>query len=318
MGAYIVRRLMQLVFVLFLVSVLVFLLMRLLPGDPIRMYLTTSQLGTVTEEQIEKVREENGLNKPLVVQYVNWVGGVVKGDLGKSIIYGTPVAKDILSRFPATLQIGLLGFIIGTFAGIVVGIVCAIRRGGWLDNLLTTLANIGITLPVFWLAEMLVLLFSVKLRWLPITGYVSPFENFGENLKDIILPVMCVATFPLASVARQARSSMLEVMRQDYVRTAWSAGLRERSVVVRHALKNGLIPVVTLSGMNLGMVVGGEVMVEKIFNIPGIGREAVNAVMSQDYPYVQGIVLIVAFLVLLINLITDVSYGWIDPRIRYS
>jgi peptide/nickel transport system permease protein len=318
MTAYIIRRLIQLVIVLLIVSIMVFLAMRLLPGDPIRMILTQSQVTQVTEEQIEQLRHEHGLDRPLAVQYLTWMGGVVRGDLGNSILYDTPVSREIIRRFPITLHVGLTGFLLGTFLGIIVGIVSAVRRGTWIDTLLTTLANIGITIPVFWLGVMLIYLFGLYLKWLPIQGYTSPFTDFWLGFRQMIMPVACIAIYPLSSTARQTRSSMLEVMRQDYIRTAWSKGLKERAVIVKHALKNGLIPVVTLTGMGLGMMMGGEVMIETVYNIPGLGRLAVASVFNQDYPYVQGIVLIIATLVLFINLLTDVSYGWIDPRIRYS
>jgi len=318
MSTYIAKRLIQLVAVLVIVSVGVFMAMRLLPGDPVRMYLTSTQMGQVTEKQIEALRHEKGLDRPLIVQYVTWVGGLLKGDLGDSILYGTPVSDEVLRRIPITVYIGLLGFIIGTSIGIVVGVVCAVRRGGWLDNVLTTLANIGVTIPIFWLGVMLIYFFSIYLRWLPVGGFTSPFADLGASLKQIVMPVFCIAVFPLAATARQTRSSMLEVMRQDYIRTAWSTGLKERAVIVRHALKNGLIPVLTLSGANLGLVVGGDVLVESVFNIPGLGRLIVTSVMNQDFPFVQAIVLIVATLILIINLLTDLTYGWLDPRIRYS
>jgi peptide/nickel transport system permease protein len=318
MSTYIAKRLIQLVVVLVIVSAGVFMAMRLLPGDPIRMYLTSTQMGQVSEQQVAALRHEKGLDRPLVVQYVSWVGGVLKGDLGDSILYGTPVSDQILHRIPITLYIGLLGFVIGTAIGIAIGIVCAVRRGGWLDNVLTTLANIGVTIPIFWLGVMLIYFFSIYLGWLPVGGFTSPFVDLGTSLKQVIMPVFCIAVFPLAATARQTRSSMLEVMRQDYIRTAWSTGLKERAVIVRHALKNGLIPILTLSGANLGLVIGGDVLVESVFNIPGLGRLIVTSVLNQDFPYVQAVVLIVATFILVINLLTDLTYGWLDPRIRYS
>ena len=318
MATYIIRRLIQLVVVLIIVSVGVFLVMRLLPGDPIRMLLTQSQVTQITDEQLQQLRHEHGLDQPMAVQYFVWVGGLLHGDMGNSILYDTPVSKEIFRRLPITLHIGLTGFIIGTILGILAGVICAVRRGTWLDNVITTLANIGITIPIFWLGVMMIYLFGLYLKWLPIQGYTSPFTDFWLSTRQLIMPVICVSIYSLASTARQTRSSMLEVMRQDYIRTAWAKGLKERAIIVKHALKNGLIPVVTLTGMGLGMLVGGEVLVETVFNIPGIGRLAVASVFNQDYPYVQGIILIVATFVLLINLLTDISYGWLDPRIRYG
>jgi peptide/nickel transport system permease protein len=316
--SYIIRRLVQLVVVLIIVSVLVFVGMRALPGDPILLLVTRDQQGQLTQEQIDQLRHEAGLDRNIAVQYFSWIGGVLTGDMGKSILYKTPVSSQIVRRLPITLHIGLLGWIIGTILGIPAGILCAVKRGKWVDTLVTSLANAGTTVPVFWLALILVYVFALLLGWLPVQGYTSPFEDFWLNLRQIIMPVMCLALFPMAGTCRQTRSAMLSVLRQDYIRTAWSKGLKQRAVILRHALKNGLIPVVTLSGMSLGQIVGGAVFEETVFNIPGIGRLATTAVSNQDFPYIQGIALVVAFVVLVVNLLVDISYGWLDPRIRYS
>jgi peptide/nickel transport system permease protein len=316
--AYIVKRVVQLLVVLFIVTVLVFVGMRALPGDPILMMVTRDQQTQMTEAQIDQLRHQAGLDRNIAVQYVAWVGGLFKGDLGKSIVYKTPVSDEILRRLPITLHIGLLGWIIGTLLGVGAGILCAVKRGTWIDTFVTSLANAGTTVPIFWLALVLVYIFAVQLRWLPVQGYTSPFDDPLLNLRQIIMPVMCLAIFPLASTARQTRSAMLGVLRQDYMRTAWSKGLGQRTVIVKHALKNSLIPIVTLSGMTLAFIVGGAVFEETVFNIPGIGRLAATAVSNQDYPYIQGVALLVAVVVLLMNLLVDISYGWLDPRIRYS
>jgi peptide/nickel transport system permease protein len=318
MATYIVRRLLMAVVVLLIVSILVFVAMRMLPGDPIRLILSGSDYNELTEEQIEAIREQYGLNDPMPVQYVRWLGGVFHGDLGTSILQRAPVAQEIIRRLPITIYLGLTAFIVGILIGIPAGIVCAVRRGKWIDTFVTTLSNIGITIPVFWLGIMMIYLFGLYLQWLPVQGFTSPFDNFGLSVKQLIMPVICLALFPIASMARQTRSSMLEIMRQDYIRTAWSKGLKERVVILRHALKNGLIPVVTLSGMGLSMIIGGSVIIETVFNIPGMGRLAVTSVLNQDYPYVQGLILIIATFILLTNLLVDLTYGWLDPRIRYS
>ena len=241
-----------------------------------------------------------------------------KGDLGKSIVYGTPVAPEIFRRVPISLHIGLLGWIIGTLLGIGAGTLCAVKRGTWIDSTVTGLANAATTMPVFWLALILMYIFALWLKILPVQGYTSTFTNLGLNTRQIIMPVMCLALFPMAAICRQTRSAMLGVLHQDYIRTAWSKGLKQRAVIVKHALKNTLIPIVTLSGMTLGAVVGGAVFEETVFVIPGMGNLAVNAVNNQDYPVIQGITLFVAFVVLVVNLLVDISYGWLDPRIRYS
>lgn len=318
MTNYIIRRLLQGAFILILVTVVVFFAMRLLPGDPIYMVLKADELTTLTQERIQEVRHEYGLDKPIVVQYINWAGGILHGDFGKSIVQTRSPSDLIGDALPITLNLSILAFIISLILGLPAGVICAIRRGTWIDTLVTVVANIGITIPSFWLATMLILAFSLSLHWLPVQGYTSPFVDFGQNIRQIILPVCCLSIFPIAAVARQTRSSMLEVMRQDYIRTAWSKGLRERNVVIRHALKNGLIPVVTLSGMSLSNILGGSVFIETVFNIPGMGRVLVNSVFSHDYPVVQGFILLIAVFILCINLLIDISYAWLDPRIRYG
>ena len=306
------------VIVLLLVSIFVFLALRLLPGDPVLMYMSASSVQQITEEQLDLVRHEFGLDKTLPVQYFDWIGGVLHGDFGTSILNKSPVMQEILKRLPITLYIGVLAFIVAIIAGIPAGVLCAIRRGSWLDNVVTTFANLGITVPVFWLGIILIYIFALYLKWLPVMGYTSPFTNFWLSTKQLLMPVFCLAVGPLAGNARQARSSMLEVISKDYIRTAWAKGLRERSVILRHALKNGLMPVVTLSGIGVGTILGGSVLIEQVFNIPGMGRLAVTSVMNQDYPYVQAIALIMAASVVFANLLVDISYGWLDPRVHYN
>jgi peptide/nickel transport system permease protein len=315
---YIIRRLIQAAFVLILVTLIVFLAMRLLPGDPIYMYMSASEMNYITEELVKELRHEFGLDKPLMVQYVNWIAGIFQGDFGESILLRRSPLELISQALPVTFYLSLISFVISLTLGIPAGIVCAIRRGTWIDTLVTILANIGITVPIFWLGTMLIYLFALQLPWLPVQGYTSPFTDLGMNLRQIIMPVFCLSIFPISSIARQTRSSMLEVMRQDYIRTAWSKGLRERGVVIRHALKNGLIPVITLSGLGLSIILGGSVLIETVFNIQGMGQVMVNSVFAHDYPVVQGFIFFVSIIVLFINLAVDISYGWLDPRIRYG
>ncbi len=310
------RRLIQSVIVLFLVSIIIFMALRILPGDPLRLIITLSDSKGYTEIELQQLRHQYGMDRPLVVQYFSWLGALFRGDMGRSIFTREPVTNEILRRLPITFHIGVITFIIGIVVGVPAGIISALRRGTWLDQLVITLSNLGITIPNFWLGLLLVYLFGLYLRWLPIMGYTSPFVDFGLGTKQIIMPVICLALFSIASLARQTRSSMLDVLHQDYIRTAWSKGLAERMVVIRHALKNGLIPVITLSGMSVPMIVGGAVVVETVFNIPGMGRLAVNAIQTQDYPYVQAVIMVVSAVVLLTNLLVDISYGWADPRIR--
>jgi peptide/nickel transport system permease protein len=318
MTTYIIRRLIQSVFVLLIVTLLVFFTMNLLPGDPILIFMSSGELKNTSVQEIEVLRHEFGLDRPLLVQYFDWLGGVIYGDFGISIIQREPVMKEITRRLPITLLLSSISLVISTIVGIPAGVVCAVRRGKWIDTTVTIIANAGITIPVFWLGIMLIYLFALNLGWLPVQGYTSPLTDFVKSIRQMIMPVFCLSIFSVSSITRQTRSSMLEVMKQDYIRTAWAKGLRERLVILRHGLKNGLIPIVTLIGMSFSFIIGGSVLVENVFNIPGVGRLVVNAVFVQDYPVVQGFVLIVAVIVLLSNLIVDISYGWLDPRIRYG
>jgi peptide/nickel transport system permease protein len=318
MTTYIVRRLIHAFFVLFLVTLIVFFSMRLLPGDPILMLVTSTEQQEYTEEQIIKLRHEFGLDKPLILQYLDWISSVLRGNLGTSILNRQPVEQELLRRLPITLHLGGLAFIIGHIIGIPAGIISAVRRGSLLDSVVTTLANLGITVPNFWLAILLMYAFGLYLGWLPIMGYSSPFDDFWLSTRQMIMPVICLAIFPIAGSARQTRSSMLEVMGQDYIRTAASKGLTERMIIFRHALKNGLIPILTLSGMGIPIILGGSVFIETVFVIPGLGRLAVSSVINQDYPYVQGVTLLIAITVVLSNLVVDLAYGLLDPRVRYE
>jgi peptide/nickel transport system permease protein len=318
MGTFILRRLLQAILVVILVTFLVFIIIRLLPGDPILMYMNASDAQTLTKEQVDAVKAEFGLDKPMVVQYVTWIGQLFQGDMGMSIFQHQKVTTIIWQSLPVTLSLSIISFIIAIITGILTGTIAALRRGTWLDTLVTVLANFGITVPSFWLGILLIYFFGLQLGWLPRFGYVAPTKDFLQFITHAILPVICLAIFPIASASRQTRSSVLEVSRQDYIRTAWSKGLLERSIVLRHMLKNALIPVVTLSGISLSYIIGGSVLIETVFNIPGMGRLGVTAIKSQDYPIVQSIVLITSITIVTVNLLVDIAYGWLDPRIRYN
>lgn len=307
------------VMVIILVTIMVFAAMRLLPGDPLIIFMgQNAGIEKMTEERLDQLRHEYGLDKPPVNQYFDWIGGLLHGDLGRSITYRDNVGTLMGQRFPITLHIGLTAFILGNILGILIGIVAALRRGTWIDSFVTILSYIGITIPVFWLGLLLMYTFGFSLKWLPLTGYVSPFDNLWESTRHIVMPVICMMITGLAVIARQTRSSVLEVSRQDYIRTAWAKGLRERYIVFKHMLKNSLIPVVTLLGLGVGLVFGGSVLVEQVFAIPGIGRLLVTSVFQQDYIVVQSGVLVISFIVVMSNLLVDISYVWIDPRIRYG
>jgi peptide/nickel transport system permease protein len=319
MSTYIIRRLIQTAVVLIILSIFVFFIIRLMPGDPILIYIGKSQqLSAMSPEQYDHLRHVYGLDKPLVVQYGNWIGNIFRGNLGTSLGYSENVGTLLLERFPITLLLGVLSLLVSTILGISVGIMAAVRRGKWVDKIITPVSYIGVTIPTFWLGILMIYVFGLKLHWLPILGFTSPFEDLGMCVKQLVMPVICLSVFGLASNARLMRSSMLEVIRQDYMRTAWSKGLKERTIILRHGLKNSLIAVITLIGMGAAFIFGGSVLVETVFAIPGIGRLMVSSIFAQDYVVVQDITLIIAAVILVINLIVDLTYGWFDPRIRYS
>jgi peptide/nickel transport system permease protein len=318
MTTYILRRILMGVIVVFIVTVMVFLFIRLLPGDPLTIYLNKTDLQQLTDEQLYELRVKFGLEKTLPMQYIDWMGGLFTGDFGQSIYYNIDVGLLVRERMPVTLYLGALAFVVSGVLGIAFGVICALKRGTWIDTVVTLLANIGVTMPSFWVGIILIYLLSVKAGWLPVSGYISPFVNFRENIRHIIMPVFCLSLFSVASLTRLTRSSMLEVIQQDYIRTAWSKGLKERLIVSRHTIKNALIPVVTVIGVQVAFIFGGSVLIESVFNINGIGRLATQAVQNQDYLVVQAITLIMAIMVVIANLIVDISYGWLDPRIRYD
>ena len=314
MRAFILRRLMETAVSVFIVSIMAFSLVQLVPGDPV-----LSLVGTEThEEEIQRLRKEMGFDKPLVLQYAHWISKVAQGDLGMSLRYKEKVNRLIAQSAPISLFLGAVSFVIGMLIGIPAGIITAVRRGKLIDSVITACSNIGIAVPVFWLGVLLIYVFGVHLGWLHVSGYTSPFENLGLSLRKVVMPVACLSLFQIAILARQTRSSMLEVIQQDYIRTAWSKGLSERIVIMRHALKNAFIPVITVGGVLVAQLVGGAVLTETIFNIPGMGRLIVTGVLQNDYVVVQGCTLVVALVVAFINLIVDISYAWLDPRIRLN
>ncbi len=314
MTAYIIRRLIETVVIILIVSVISFLLLHLMPGDPV----VTMLGGSASPEQIERVRLEMRLDKPLHMQYWYWVSNAIHGDFGRSIFFNAPTAELYAKRMPVTLYLDGWALLISAIVGVSTGIICAIRRGGIADNLLTLAANLGIAFPQFWLGIIGMYFLGLKLGWLPIQGYTAPTVDFWRSTSQAIMPVFVLGVGNLAVMTRQTRSSMLEVVRQDYIRTAMAKGLRERVVVLKHALKNALIPIVTLLGLRIRFLIGGSVLVETVFNIPGMGRLIVEAGFNKDICVVQAGCLIMGIFVCLTNLLTDVSYGWLDPRIRYQ
>ncbi|MBN1189394.1 MAG: ABC transporter permease [Dehalococcoidales bacterium] len=314
MTNYIVRRIIQTVVVLLLLTFISFSLLQIMPGDP-----AVIMLGLEADQaEIDALRKELWLDRPFVIQYGHWLANAVHGDLGNSITYREPVTDILIRRLPITFELSAEAFILSTILGILAGIFCAIRRGGVLDQLVSLFANIGIAIPVFWLGILCIYLFGLNLGWLPIAGLEPFFDDPGRNLKQSILPALMLAVPSIAVLARQTRSSMLEVVNQDYIRTAKSKGLQERIVVLKHALKNALIPVVTLLGLQVRLLVGGSVLVETVFNVPGMGRLLVASTFNKDFLIMQGGVLLIGAVVCLANLLVDISYGWLDPRVKYG
>jgi peptide/nickel transport system permease protein len=314
MGSFIARRILQTLVVLVILSFFCFLLIYLVPGDPAQVMLGAQ----ASADEIARVRTEFGLDEPFFEQYIHWVTNALRGDFGKSIRYQESVAKIFMERFPITVFLAFLALIISIIIGITIGIISAIRRGSILDQTLVVLATVGVCIPIFWLGILGIYLFGLYLNWLPIQGWVEPTKNLGDSIRHAIMPVILLAIPALAVTARQTRSSMLEVVRQDYIRTAVSKGLSERVVVLKHALKNALIPVITLVGLQVRILLGGSVLVETVFGIPGMGRLLVDSAFNKDLFVVQGGVLLLGVIVCLVNLLVDISYGWLDPRIRYE
>ncbi len=316
MGRFLVRRLLALVPVLLGVSVLVFGIMRLIPGDAIEIFVGT-QVG-LTPEQRRELERIFGMDVPLHQQYLGWVLRVVRGDLGTSLRTGRRVREDLAARFPVSFQLAVLATFVSVGTALPLGVLAAVRRGTGLDLLIRLGALVGLSLPGFWLATLLVLVFS---KYLPVgllSPYVPPGVSLSQNLRALVLPTVALAAPLTAVLLRYVRASLLEVLGQDYIRTARSKGLREAVVVGRHALRNALIPVVTVVGIQFGYLLGGTVVIEEIFGIPGMGRLVLYAIYQRDYPVVQAVVLLAAFLFVLVNLVVDVLYAVLDPRIRYA
>jgi peptide/nickel transport system permease protein len=347
---YIIRRLISVIPTLLGVSIVVFLLLRLIPGDP-----AVAMLGEhAAQENVERIREQLGLNRPLFLdrealkqgdtggffdsQYFNYIGRLMRGDLGRSIHRRIPIAEELGQRFPATIELALVSLVIGTLVGVVAGIVSAARRNSVLDSITMVGSLVGISIPIYWLGVMEMMLFAIFLNWFPIGGRLDVnfeipsvtrlllidtliagnWDAFVDVLKRLAMPVMALATHPMAIISRMTRASMLEVLQQDYVRTARAKGLRERMVLIRHALKNAFLPVITIIGLQTGGLLAGAILTETIFSWPGVGRWMYNAVLSRDYTVVQGGMLFIALIFVVVNLLVDLSYSFLDPRIQYE
>ncbi|EPD49576.1 hypothetical protein HMPREF1210_03023 [Paenisporosarcina sp. HGH0030] len=313
MIALIVRRGIQLVFLLLGISFLVFSSMYIAPGDPATM------VGgpTATETDLEAIRDNLGLNDPFLVQYGSYLKHAAQGDFGYSYQSKQAVSEAISIRFPNTLKLAIASMIVAVVIGIFAGLISALKHNSWLDVTSTTFALAGISIPNFWLGTLLILVFAVNLQWLPVGGLSEPFYTV-DGFKQLILPAITLGTGSAAMIARMARSSMLEVIKADYVRTARAKGVKERNVIWIHTLKNAMIPVITVIGLNFGFLLGGTIITEKVFAINGVGRLMIDSIAMRDFPMVQGSVLLVATLFVVVNLIVDIVYTFIDPRISYD
>lgn len=331
---YTLKRILMLVPVLIGVSVIVFLIMRVFSPDPAPIVL--GQHATI--EASDKWREANGLNDPIHIQYFNFIKGAVTGDLGTSYYTKTPVIKEIMSRFPATIELAIAAIILASLIGILVGIISSVKKNSIFDHSGMLLALVGVSMPIFWLGILLIILFSGTLHLLPSGGRIDPLlqpaggtgfylidtltsgniEGFIDALRHLILPALALGMYSMAIIARMTRSSMLETLNQDYIRTARAKGVKESRVIFHHGLRNAMIPVTTVIGLQLGSLLGGAVLTETVFSWPGIGSYTVQCILKSDFPVVQGVVLLIACIFVLINLVVDIIYAFLDPRIKFS
>ena len=316
MQRYILRRVAQLVPSLLLITFMVFALMQAIPGDPARMMVGAGE--SLDEEQLAIVRKEYNLDRPVPVQYVLWLGRTLTGDLGRSTATQRRVGEELVLRASVTFQLGLFAWLIGALIAVPAGVISAVYRGR-LPDLIATMAAVGaVALPGFWLGIMMILLFGVKLGWLPTRGYVPLGDDPLGSLRHMLLPAIALGITSSAVVMRQMRSALLDVLAQDYIRTARAKGLARWAVVTGHAMRNAMLPVITVMGLEIGRIFAGSVVIETLFGVPGMGRLMVQAVFQRDFPVVQGCVLVMATAVLLINFVTDILYAVLDPRIRYD
>lgn len=311
---FIIRRVLLMIPILLGVSLVTFIIVRFIPGDPVMVLLGADRRST--PEQIENIRRAYGLDQSYVVQYLKWLQHVITGDLGKSLRTGRPLTQELGLRLPVTAQLTIFAAVLGTIPAIIAGTMAAIRRNSKMDYFTTVASLVGISVPNFFLATLLVLLFSFQLKWLPNVGYRSFFDDPMMNLKLMILPALSLALPFMAVLMRFTRSSVLETLNQDFVRTARAKGLRQNKVVMRHVLPNAGIPVLTVAGIQVASLLGGAVIVEQIFALPGVGRYIYEAIQNRDYPVVQGVTLVLATIFVMVSLIVDVLYAVLDPRLR--
>ena len=312
MLALMIKRLLQLIPTVFFVSVIIFSLQHLLPGDPALIMAGEDKDPVV----IAQIRAQYHLDQPIPVQYLYWVQGVVQGDLGESMRLKAPVLDLVRDKLPVTLQLACMAMLIALSLGVTFGVLCAVFKGRFLDGVVNVIGLIGISTPNFWLGIMLIFLFSVYLGWLPASGYVSPFEDLGQSLKTTVMPAFVLGNAIAGVLMRHTRGAMLQALASDYVRTARAKGLYEHVVVIKHAMRNALTPVITLGALEFGTLLSGAVLTEQIFTIPGFGKLIVDAVFNRDYAVVQGVVLVTATTYILLNLLADLGYILVNPRLR--
>ena len=319
MQTYILKRILLFIPTMFLVTVMVFLLMRLIPGDPALAYLVGDEgEGSFTQEQLAELRAELGTDRSLIVQYGTWIWDMVRLDFGTSVFYRTPIGDDLKQKIPITIELAILAVLMAAAVAIPLGIVSAVRQDSAIDYVARVISIGGVAMPTFWVG-ILVIYFLVKwFDYLPIFGYVDLWDDPVKNLEQLYLPAMALGFNNMSIVARVTRSSMLEVFREDYVRTARAKGLGDFVVIGRHALKNALLPVVTISGLEFQQLIAGTIIIERIFAVPGMGSLMIDAIFHRDYTTVQSTVMVITFFVVTINLVVDLLYGWLDPRIRYA
>lgn len=313
MAVYLLKRILALIPVLLLVSIFVFLLLRLTPGDPAAILAGDA----ATTEQLDRIREAMGLNEPILTQYFTWMGKIFQGDLGTSLISGVPVLDMVSQRIGPTISIAVLTIIIAILVAIPMGVIAAWRHRTWVDYLVMSFSVLGFSVPVFLVGYVLLLVFSVNLGWLPVQGFKPISAGLGGFLERAILPALTLASIYIALIARMTRAAMLDVLGEDYIRTARAKGVSDRRLLFVHALKNAAVPVVTIVGTGFALLISGVVVTESIFNIPGIGRLTVDAVLARDYPVIQAMILLTSALYVFVNLLIDLSYTLFDPRIRY-
>lgn len=318
MRQYALKRVALIIPTVLLVTIIVFTVMRLIPGDPALVILSEGD-AAFTQEELDALRKELGTDRPIAVQYVEWIGGLVQGNLGESIWRkGRPVWELLGPRVPRTLQLAVMAIVIAVAFAVPLGIVSAIKPDSILDYFARVVTLVGISLPTFFAGVLVVLLLSRVFGWLPPLGYVEIWENPWTNIRQMFLPALVLGFYDMAFIARVTRSSMMEIIREDYMRTARAKGLAEQVVLIRHGLKNAVLPILTISGWQFGRLFGGTVIIESIFRIPGIGTLLIETVFQRDFPTIQAIIVVIAISIVVINLLVDLLYGWLDPRIRYA